>query len=240
MLRVHVSTHSGKITASSTVNLPRARFFQCGNFTAMIRDIVQRIEERLQAVGLSAAAASKRAGTPDAIRNMQRAARDGGRQGISTATLMKLAPVLKTSAEWLLEGKGTPDAVSVAVAQVPVISWVKAGALAMPDIVTDGDDAPLLPMAGLPPGDWFALTVVGDSMDRISPPESVILVNRRERSLVPNACYVFADEDGAATYKRFRPSPRRLEPVSTNLDHQPIFIDEPRIVGRVRYTLLKL
>lgn len=78
-------------------------------------------------------------------------------------------------------------------------------------------------------------------MDRISPPDSMIIVNRRDKRLVANACYVIADGDGGATYKRYRPDPMRFEPVSTNPAHEPMFPDhEPTIIGRVRRTILDM
>lgn len=99
-----------------------------------------------------------------------------------------------------------------------------------------------LRVADLPKnGDWLALRVQGDSMDRISPPESVIIVNRRDKRLVANACYVIDDGEGNATYKRFRPEPMRFEPVSVNPKHETIFPDnDPTIVGRVYQTILRL
>lgn len=127
----------------------------------------------------------------------------------------------------------------------PLISWVSAGALKTPSDVRDLNDAKLAYAHGLDPkGDWIALQVEGDSMDRISPPESIIFVNRKDRRLVANACYVIADaEGGQATYKRFRPNPDRWEPVSTNPDHEPVFVKkgrEPVIIGRVRKTILSM
>lgn len=124
---------------------------------------------------------------------------------------------------------------------VPHVSWVSAGAFgevgqAMPD-----DEFPAIEFAGLPPGDWFALTVEGDSMDRISPPGSIIFVNRRDKKLVPNACYVIANEAGHATYKRYRPNPERFEPVSVNPAHDAIYPDGAvTIIGRVMKTTLDL
>jgi phage repressor protein C with HTH and peptisase S24 domain len=92
-----------------------------------------------------------------------------------------------------------------------------------------------------PDGDWIALQVVGDSMDRISPPESIIFIDRRDKVLVPNACYVIANGDGEATYKRFRTNPMRFEPVSTNPSHETIYPQrEPLIVGRVKKSILKM
>lgn len=123
--------------------------------------------------------------------------------------------------------------------EVPLLAMISAGAL-MRDDVSD-EALGKLRIGDLPPGDWIALKVVGDSMDRISPPESTILVNRKDKKLVPNAAYVIADDEGNATYKRFRPNPMRFEPVSTNKDLEPIFPDrEPLVVGRVRRTILEM
>jgi SOS-response transcriptional repressor LexA len=127
----------------------------------------------------------------------------------------------------------------------PLISWVNAGALKAPSAVIEVGEAKLAYAHGLDAkGEWIALQVEGDSMDRISPPESIIFINRRDRRLVANACYVIADaEGGQASYKRFRPNPDRWEPVSTNSEHEPIFVKkgrEPMIVGRVRKTLLSM
>lgn len=66
--------------------------------------ILYRIEQRLEVVELSADAASKAAGKPDAIRNIKRAIEKGDRNGVSTATLRALAQVLKTTPSWLMEG----------------------------------------------------------------------------------------------------------------------------------------
>ncbi len=127
----------------------------------------------------------------------------------------------------------------------PLISWVSAGDLKTPGVVLEPGDAKMAYIHGLDPeGDWIALEVEGDSMDRISPPESIIFVNRKDRRLVANACYVIADaEGGQASYKRFRPNPDRWEPVSTNPEHEPVFVKkgrEPVIIGRVRKTLLSM
>jgi transcriptional regulator with XRE-family HTH domain len=71
-----------------------------------LADILQRIEGRLVALGLSAAAASKMAGKPEAIRNIRRAVKIGHRQGVSSVTIAALAPVLQTTEGWLLTGQG--------------------------------------------------------------------------------------------------------------------------------------
>jgi len=141
-----------------------------------------------------------------------------------------------------ITGYPPPPEVGEWVQNVPLISWVSAGALSPIDHpVTAADADRMIRVADLPGGDWIALEVVGDSMDRISPPGSIIFVNRRDRRLVPNACYVLMTEDGEATYKRYRPNPDRFEPVSINPSHEAIFPEgQVRVVGRVRRSVLPM
>jgi SOS-response transcriptional repressor LexA len=172
-------------------------------------------------------------------------AHEQGRNGFGLSDAQEYAKAFKVSLQWLNFGIGSPDdlpADSPAVA-APLISWVSAGALVQPDIPLDAEDAPIILEPGLDPnGDWIALRVDGDSMNRISPHESIIFVNRKDRRLVPNACYVIGDGEGGATYKRYRP-PSSWEPVSTNPVHQPFVLkagQEPDIIGRVRKTVLAM
>jgi SOS-response transcriptional repressor LexA len=132
--------------------------------------------------------------------------------------------------------QGDRDVIPV---EVPLLSWVSAGALS-----SNGDQDEALGTVratGLEKGDWIALRVEGSSMNRISPPESVIFVNRADKELVPNGLYVIADSNGAATYKRYRPDPPRFEPVSTVLDHETIYPEnEPTVIGRVRRSTIEM
>jgi hypothetical protein len=75
-----------------------------------LSEILVRIEGRLSAVGLSASKASRQAGKPDAIRNMQRAVREHRRGSVTVDTISALAPVLRTTTEWLLTGQGKREA----------------------------------------------------------------------------------------------------------------------------------
>lgn len=96
----------------------------------MLKDILDRIESRLQALDLTASAASTRAGlSKDAIRNIQRAVELGKEGGASTQTLTKLAPVLQTTASWLLEGDAANDnqPVESGLRKVIVAAYVQAG-----------------------------------------------------------------------------------------------------------------
>lgn len=94
-----------------------------------MEDVVQRVEDRLRAVGLSPRAASLKAKlSGDAIRNMQRAVGTPGRKGTTVRTLTALAPVLETSAHWLMTGEGDPGD---ATDSVPVVGYVSAGDVAI-------------------------------------------------------------------------------------------------------------
>lgn len=158
---------------------------------------------------------------------------ENGTRGIGRVAA-KYAKAFRVSEAWLLTGEGKPGSDLI----VPHLSWVSAGAM-MSDDVSD-EAIGTIEVAGLPPGDWFALTVRGTSMDRISPPDSVIFVNRRDKQLVANACYVIDDGEGMATYKRYRPDPMRFEPVST-FTHDTLFPDnEPTIVGRVGLSMIRM
>lgn len=200
----------------------------------MKNDMAWRIAKRLSDLNLSAREASIRTtGKPDFLRPVL----DGARP--RSDNLKKLATVLQTTTDWLLTGSGSHNQQNQP-SIVPLISWVSAGRMSFPDI--SDDIIRMITEGSLDQnGDWIALKVVGDSMDRISPPDSIIFVDRNDKTLVPNACYVISSDGGEATYKRFRPSPMRFEPVSTNPSHEPIYPSrEPLIVGRVKKTILDM
>jgi SOS-response transcriptional repressor LexA len=193
-----------------------------------------RIQERMTALNLKAAPLAKSLGLSDSfIRDILRKGSIPGARNLDL-----LAGALQTSSDYLL---GNTDQVPPAGGlsrRIPLLTMISAGAL-MLDMVQDEAIGNII-VSDLPPGDWIALRVSGDSMDRISPPESTIFVDRHDKHLVPNGLYVIADEDGSATYKRFRPGPpMRFEPVSTNPTHEPLFPEhEPTIVGRVKRSVL--
>ncbi|GHE82047.1 hypothetical protein GCM10019059_44740 [Camelimonas fluminis] len=124
---------------------------------------------------------------------------------------------------------------------VPVISWVSAGRMWAQEAVKAGDIVREIPVADLPNGDWIALQIEGDSMDRVAPPGSVILVNTTDTRLVPEKFYVFGYETGEATFKRYRPNPDRLVPYSTNPDHESVYPEDGlKIVGRAHRVITEL
>lgn len=114
---------SVKKPESSTVALPDDTASLTATIPNMLADVVARIHQRLNALGLSAHAASMRAGRPDAIRNMERGV-SKGRAGVSTKTLEALAPVLQTTVAWLSDGIGPAD---LGTRRVPLLGFVGLG-----------------------------------------------------------------------------------------------------------------
>jgi SOS-response transcriptional repressor LexA len=89
-----------------------------------LKAVLDRINKRLEILGLSATAASEKAGlSKDAIRNIYRGIETNKRFGLSTSTLQALADVLNTTPEWLMKGEGRE------VLNVPVVGRIGVGAL---------------------------------------------------------------------------------------------------------------
>lgn len=211
----------------------------------VLKQILGRVARRLSALGLTEHAVEQRAGaTVGTLRNWRRGAMP------RIDTLRIIAPALQTTPEWLSYGAGpeTEDEAALMRPALPVprVSWVSAGAFAISDAVMPSEDfGRHILVPDLTPGEWYAFDIPDgyDSMDRISPPGSVIIVNRRHKRLVNNACYIITDGEGGSTYKRYRQGPDRFEPVSTNPVHEPLFPDPgnmPGIFGRVHRSILDM
>lgn len=126
----------------------------------MLQRLIQRIEYRLDDLGLSATAASQRAGLgTDGIRNIYRAIKDRKPRGISTLTIEALAPALETSVEWLLGAteNGAPPRRSI-----PIHGTVGAGMHV--SIIGDTVDIQSVDSYEMPDdGEIAGLIVKGDS-----------------------------------------------------------------------------
>lgn len=121
-----------------------------------------------------------------------------------------------------------------AIRDIPVISWVSAGTVSEIGVLSEIPENSMV-VADLPPGDYFATDVKGDSMDRISPEGSRIIVNTSDRRLIPGKAYIFSLR-GETTYKFYQGVPvRRLEPFTTNPANKTIFLtsDGWSVIGRV-------
>lgn len=239
---------SGYFTAHvNGINTANKNHEKRSYYRIMLNDVFDRIQSRLDKVNLSATAASLKAGlSRDAIRNIQRAVKaNSGRKGVSTGTIAALAPILQTTQAWLLDGTGPEEAAheikQSVLSYVPLISWVSAGELSHQDGVEDFSGYPTVATADLPNGDWIALRVDGPSMNKISPPDSIILVNRDDKRLVTNGCYVITDETGQATYKRYRPNDAPpFQPASYKDIPAPKLDGIITVIGRVRRSIIDM
>lgn len=200
-------------------------------------EVVARIHARLRELDMAPYAASLKAGQNGLW--WGRVAKHET-QWPTTENLYALCDAIGLRISYALTGRGArlvedPD-ISDDHTLVPRVSWVAAGGFAATETITPDQVEHFLAVAGLPQGDFIALDVVGDSMNLSAPENSVIIVNRRDRDLVDRKLYVVTTEDRAtATFKRYRADwPPRLEPHSTNPEHQTIYLQGPlRVIGRV-------
>lgn len=84
--------------------------------------------------------------------------------------------------------------------------------------------------------DAFVVIVEGDSMNLVAQEGEGIVVDPRDLDLVAGKYYVIRNDSGETTFKRYMEAPARLEPCSSNPDHQTIYPgrDGFTVVGRVR------
>jgi phage repressor protein C with HTH and peptisase S24 domain len=183
------------------------------------------LAEAMAVHGISQAALAKAANTSQ----QQIGKLVHGKREMTALWANRLAPHLAVAPEILV----FPELRRV---RAPLLSWAGARRLAQKEDVGKADVKKFVWAADLPKGDWIVLQVEGDSMDRVAPDGSYIFVNRSDDRLINDKFYVFAMPQGDATFKRYRSgTPARLQPYSTNPDHETIVasvgID---VIGRVR------
>jgi len=207
------------------------RICQSGNVRAMpdypnrIKELREKrrmtIESLADAAGLSVSYASR-------IEN--------GKRNLSVKNLAAIADALGVAQSEILAAPA-----DVVVQHVPLVSWVSAGRLWAHEPVEAKDITTTLSVAGLGRGDWIALTIDGDSINRIAPSGAIVFVNRADTHLISGKFYVFSYDSGEATIKRFRSNPDRLEPYSTNPEHDTIFPESGlRVIGRARRVIIDI
>ncbi|MDQ0456023.1 XRE family transcriptional regulator [Rhizobium paknamense] len=192
-------------------------------------EIIERVENRAKELGLSLRKVSLLSGHgPDLIRDWRRPKSVLPRLD----SIQKIASVLNVSAGWLAFGEVGEDP-SHSVTRVPLISWVAASPYSETGFTEYEATAQRLAVDGLKPGKHFALLVSGDSMNRIAPEGAKIIVNASIKELLPRKFFIFQKGD-AATFKRFMRNPDRLEPYSTNQEHEAISLDaDTTVLGQV-------
>jgi SOS-response transcriptional repressor LexA len=195
-------------------------------------------ESSFAANGLSALATARSLGwNPNSFKSNM-----NGNSPFGFEQAKRYADKLRVRAEWLYDGNGpmreTARPARLPI-EVPVIGWVSAGGVSD---VGQLEEVDRLVVGNLAPGEYFATEVVGDSVDRIAPEGARIIVNAADRNPRDGNFYIFSHR-GEPTLKRYRSKPvRRLEPFSTNPEHEPIFIGEKgwHCIGRVVRSIIDL
>lgn len=205
-----------------------------------MNDLAERVAKAREARGWSQAelarrvSARRRAHGKGAVR--QQSVNQLEQGGVDAPRyLLELAEALEVDLAWL-SGKsgGTVARAQAGIVRVPLVSWVEAGGLADAlEPYVPGDAAEWLPVVHHH-DNLIALKVKGQSMDRVAPEGTIVIVDLGDRALVDGRHYVFRHE-GRATFKTWRKGPpARLEPQSTDPDYQPIVpLDGVEVVGRV-------
>lgn len=166
-------------------------------------DILDRIESRLEATGLTARQASIQSGnSADLIRNWQRSRLDGKPFPGKLSKLVELARVLGVTTEWLL-GQDFP-ASSVAVAG-------KVGAGATVHLVDDHTKGDGLYHIACPPqiepAGMVAVEVEGTSMEPVYQPGDILLYTRPALGVPTealNRICIAEDSEGRAWVKQVK------------------------------------
>lgn len=179
-----------------------------------------RISELRTAKGWTMAQLAARADTEASTINKL----EKGKTKLTLEWMARLAQALNVRPEHII---ANPDN------QIAHVSWVQAGAFAETTDPYIPSDTPTVEVGGVDPDHHIALTVEGDSMNLVADEGTVIVVNLDDRELRPGKDYVFRMNDHA-TFKRWRDNPPRLEPCSSNPEHETIVPQrEIEVVGRV-------
>ncbi len=187
-----------------------------------------------------------------------------GQNEPSASKLFEIAKVLDVSGDWLLGRTGAPEIpgvgpldVTLSMSEnlqapgkvsdaefraVPLVSGSIAagGARIVDEQIEEYALIHISQIAGR--GDLVSVRVdreMGRSMIPLIQPGAVVVIDRRDKGIVPGGIYAVRDESGGCTLKRLQWTPPRLWLVPENRDEAVTHIDldgeEPadRIVGRV-------
>ncbi len=187
-----------------------------------------------------------------------------GQNEPSAGKLLQLAEALGVSADWLLGRKGAqnfretgPVDVKIRLSEtiqgpgrvdesdfraVPLVTGaIAAGSARIVD--EDIEEYALIHVSQVGGrGDLVAVRVsreMGLSMMPLIQPGAVVVIDRRDKEIVPQGVYAVRDESGGCTLKHLQWTPPRLWLVPENRDEPVIHIEmvsgtpEERIIGRV-------
>lgn len=215
--------------ASGLVNIP-------------ISTIGARIRRARKDIGLNQSELAERVGVSQpTVANWESGIHDPRR-----LMLAKLSETLSVPLAWLSQGARSPDEQDKHPAaaylrrylqHVPVISYDAAGRFIGE---TDRD-----------PHDWaedyipvtygaarlFAVFVTDDAVNLAFPPDTLVVIDYDDRQPL-DGTFCLAIVEGACVLRRWRSDPGRLEPYSSNPDHETVYTDgNGMIIGCVRVSI---
>lgn len=188
-----------------------------------------RIRELREAAGWSRRQLAELIGTtPNQLVKLE-----NGDRRLSDHWADRLARPLNVQAYELLMPEGVP----VHMRMIPLIGEVSCGNW-KEAVQTAGKRVPSL-FGGK---NSFALEPIGDSMDKLIPGGGFVVVDPDQLGLVSGKAFVVMNPDGEATAKLYRDNPPRLEPCSTNPEHQSVLVGEQpfRVIGRIVGVMSKM
>lgn len=222
---------------------------QNGAMMTPVQDSVSaRFRELRKRAGLSRPALAKALGYKHAS-GIQRYEQDGARsrdyippeilERLVKAVVGKGDPPITLGEVMVLGAPSSLSLLETGVVWVPFVSWSSAGHFASQEAITSLEDVERIAVPGDSADGLIALRVSGESMNRIAPSGSTIVVNTLDRELREGRRYIFIC-DGETTFKTYRANPARFEPEST-LPHDTIFPSgRVEVVGRVIKVLTDL
>lgn len=161
---------------------------------------------------------------------------ENGHDGIPSQRLDSLVSAYEAPLDALLGGGSRGgDTVTITghkVRWVPLVGRAPAGNWREAIEVPIGEVAVRADKAG---ANAFAVEIDGDSMDLILPEGGWAVIDPDQRHFFDGRVYLIMNVEHEATLKRYREKPARLEPVSSNDEHGPIYLtgESIKIVGRV-------
>lgn len=157
---------------------------------------------------------------------------ENGHDSIPSTRLAAIAKAYETSIGELFGDGPTILDGAIPVAPIPLLGEVPAGPWR--EAVRNSHHFIPAPQPGMP-SDAYALTVAGDSMDKIVRDGATIVIDPTDLDLFDKSLFVVRNGDGEVTFKQYLEGPARLVPCSTNPQHVtiPVGAGDFTILGRV-------
>ncbi len=159
-----------------------------------------------------------------------------GAANFSYLTAVKYGQRLGVNPDWLYTGEGEMRAsteIARDVQDMPIVPWPAAARIRSTGDLEQFEDHERLTIGRLPKGDYFATKLPNDSMDRVVPMGSLIVV-RIDNSFPEAGGYYLFTLDGVTVFCRFEDRPCvRFEPCSWNPENHIQYLDPNQAVDPI-------